>query len=123
MLNSGSMERKRLPEYLLTAALAIVFAWFGIDKFRNAYLWIGFMPAWMDGFLGFSTKGVWIFVVGGIEIILAAMLLVPARRIRQAGAVLIALHLAAVLVQVGWNDIGVRDLGLLLSSVALAFLL
>ncbi len=117
------MERKRLPEYLLTAGMVIVFAWFGIDKFRNAYLWTGFMPAWMDGFLGYSTKDVWIGVVGALEIIFAAMLLVPIRRIRQAGAVLIALHLAAVLMQVGWNDVGVRDLGLLLASVALFFLL
>ncbi len=116
------MDRKGLTTLFLTAGLVIVFGWFGIDKFRNAFLWVGFLPAWMDGFAGVS-KDVWIIVIGTIELLLALLLLVPVRRVRQTAALLMALHLVGILWQVGWNDIGVRDLGLLFSSLALLCLL
>ena len=116
------MDRKRVTILLLSAGLVLVFGFFGIDKFRNAYIWVGFLPAWMDGFLGY-TKNVWISVIGAIEVILAVMLTIPVRRVRQAGALLMVLHLVGVLLQVGWNDIGVRDLGLLFMTVALFTLL
>lgn len=122
MVNSDTMNRKNLALIFLIGGLAFVFGWFGIDKFVHPTIWIGFLPTWMDGFLGLS-KNVWIVIVGASEILFAVMILVPVRIVRQAGTVLIALHLVAVLWQVGWNDIGVRDLGLFASSLALFFLL
>lgn len=122
MLDWHSMERKRLPEYFLTAALVFVFAWFGIDKFTHPSIWTGFLPAWMDGLAGMPAS-TWILIIGAQELLFAVMLLVPVRRVRQLGALLIALHLVGVVAQVGWNDIGVRDIGLLLSSLALLTLL
>ncbi len=114
--------RRNYPAWILIAAFVIVFGYFGIDKFLNPILWVGFLPTWMDGFFDVS-KDVWIKIVGGAEIIMAILLLIPHRRVRQAGTILIILHLIAVLIQVGWNDIGVRDLGLLLSAGALLTLL
>lgn len=119
---SGSVEHNRLARNFLIAALAFVFAYFGVDKFQNPIIWIGWMPAWMEGLLGMS-KNVWLQITGVTEILFAVMLLIPHRRIRQAGAILIPLHLVAVLTQTGWNEIAVRDIGLLLSSIALFFLL
>lgn len=116
------MDRKRIAVWCLTAALVIVFGWFGIEKFQNPLLWIGFLPMWTDGFLGVS-KDIWLMVMGVLELLFALMLIIPVRRVRQAGALLIAAHLVVVVLQVGLNDIGVRDLGLLLSSVALFLLL
>ena len=116
------MDRKSLTTILLTTGLVLVFGYFGVDKFLSGFLWVGFLPAWMDGFSGLS-KNIWIQIVGAIEIVLAVMLLVPVRKVRQAGITLIALHLLGVLWQVGWNDIGVRDIGLLFSSLALLTLL
>ena len=117
------MERKRLAVYVLGAGLIIVFAWFGIDKFRNAYLWVGFLPSWIDGALGMS-KNVWIRVIGAFEILLAVMLAVPYRPVRQAAAALMALHLAGILTQVGINnDVGIRDIGLTMMSAGLFILL
>jgi hypothetical protein len=49
--------------------------------------------------------------------------LIPVRLVRQIGAIMIALHLVAILTQVGWNDIAVRDIGLLLSALALLALI
>ena len=122
MLHCGRMNRKGLAIILLLSGLALVFGWFGIDKFRNTFMWVGFLPSWMDGFLGYS-KDIWIAVIGAIEILLAVMIVIPVRRVRQTGASLMALHLLGILTQVGWNDIAVRDIGLLMSSVALLMLL
>jgi TM2 domain-containing membrane protein YozV len=116
------MDRKSVARYLLTAALVLVFGWFGVDKFLNGFVWVGFLPLWMDGFLSMA-KTTWIVIMGVIEVTLAVMLLIPVRRIRQLGALLIAIHLVGVVAQVGWNDVGIRDIGLLLSSLALFALL
>lgn len=116
------MERKRLALGILIAAQVFVFAWFGLDKLRNPLLWTGFLPPSLDGFFGVGGDS-WIVVIGLIELLLALLLLVPVRRVRQAAAVLIALHLAGVLTQVGWNDVGARDIGLLLSDLATLILL
>ena len=116
------MDRNRLAQLFLASGLIVVFGWFGIDKFRDPIVWIGFLPAWMDSFLG-MTKNTWLQLVAVIEVALALALCIPVRRIQQAAAALMSIHLAAVLWQVGWNDIGVRDSGLLMSSLALLFLL
>jgi len=116
------MNRNRLASYILIGALAFVFAYFGIEKFTNPLLWSGWMPVWIDGFFGID-KGTWLKIIGAIELGLAILLLIPVRSIRQTAAVLIVLHLAGILTQTGWNDTAVRDIGLLLSGVALLFLL
>lgn len=123
MLHSDFMNRKNLSFMFLISGLALVLAWFGIDKFRNGYIWVGFLPVWMDGFLGFS-KNIWIVVIGILELIFAALIVIPVRRVRQAGAGLIILHLAGILSQTGINnDVGMRDVGLLFMSAALLSLL
>ena len=122
MVGSPIMERKRFAVWILIAALVVVFGWFGIDKLRNGILWIGFLPAWMEELFQIS-RDVWIIGIGFFEILLAILLLVPVRRVRQVAVALMILHLIPVLIQVGWNDVGVRDVGLMLSAVALLVLL
>ncbi len=107
---------------ILTASLVLVFGYFGIDKFLNPTIWIGWIPAWMDGLLGLSVY-TWLNIIGVTELLLAFLLVIPVRRVRQAGVILICLHLIGILTQVGWNDIGVRDLGLLGAALGLLFLI
>lgn len=121
-LATPDMERVTIVRWLLTAALVLVFGYFGIDKFLSPILWIGWIPPWMDGLLGLSRE-VWLKGVGIAEIVVAILLLVPHRRVRQAGAALAVVQLLGVLTQVGWNDVGARDAGLLLASVALFLLI
>ncbi len=54
------------------------------------------------------------------EITMAILIIIPSRIVRRTGSALIVLHFLAILSQVGINnDIGIRDIGLMLSSVAL----
>lgn len=116
------MQRTSLAKYCLIAGLVFVFGYFGIDKLVHPDNWIGWIPLWMEGFAGLPRL-TWLMVIGISEIVLALLLLVPARSVRMTGAVLIALHLVAILTQVGWNDVGVRDIGLLFGALSLIFLL
>lgn len=106
---------------LLTASMVLVFLYFGIDKFVHPVLWMGWIPLWMDGLLGIPVA-TWLMIIGATEILLALFVLFPIRKVRQIGCILIALHLVAIITQVGWNDIGVRDMGILLAALALLFL-
>lgn len=108
--------------HILTLGLAFVFVWFGIDKFVHPLLWIDFLPEWMTGFLGI-TRETWLSVLGVLEIIMGVMIVIPVRVIRQAGASIISLHLLVIVWEIGLTDIGVRDVGLLTSAVALLLLL
>ena len=116
------MQRNIIAKYLLLATFIFVFGLFGVDKMLNPAIWIGWIPPWMDGLLNIQDD-LWLIFIGIAEMFFAAMLLIPHRRTQQIGTVLIALHLAFVLTQVGWNDIGVRDIGLLGGSLALLTLL
>ena len=107
---------------ILLLGLAFVFLYFGIDKFEHASLWIGWIPEWMDGLLHMSADR-WLRIIAVTEIAIGAALIIPFRLIRQIAAIGATLHLVGILTQVGWNDVGIRDIGLLAMAVALFFLL
>lgn len=116
------MQRQAAGKMLLIAGLGLVFGVFGVDKFLSPFVWIGWIPTGMEGLLGLS-RGVWLRVIGFAELLMAILVIIPLQRVRQTGATLMALHLVAILTQTGWSDIGIRDTGLLLSALALLFLL
>ncbi len=116
------MQRTSTAKWLLILSLVFVFGYFGFDKFAHPLTWIGWLPVWMDN-LGGLPKNLWLNIIGALEIIFAIMLLIPLRKVQQAAAILMILHLIAVLTQVGWNDVAVRDIGIMISGIALLALL
>ncbi len=104
--------------WTLVLGTAFVFLYFGIEKFVHHDLWIGWMPEWMEGLLGLSLN-TWMNVIGVTEILIGAAVLVPVRRVQRIIALLASLHLLGILTEVGWNETGVRDFGLLCMTVAL----
>ena len=104
--------------WTLALGAAFVLLYFGIEKFLHPDLWIGWMPGWMDGLMGLSNK-VWMNITGVTEIIIGIMMLVPKRHVQKTGALFASLHLVAILTQIGWNEIAVRDAGLLCMTMAL----
>ncbi len=116
------MSSVHIARWMLILGLAFVFAYFGVEKFINPDVWIGWMPDWLDNVAGLSLKQ-WMDVTAIAEIIIAAALLFPYRLIQRIAAFLAALHLTAILTQVGWNEIAVRDIGLLMMASSLWYLL
>lgn len=116
------MERVKTAKGVLMTGMVAVFGIFGVDKLARPAVWIGWIPPWLEPPTGLSSE-VWLMITGGIEILLAAALLFPYRPIRRIAAWGMVVHLITVLTQTGINDFFVRDLGLLLSAVAMALLL
>ncbi len=116
------MDRNRIAKYVLIGSLVFVFGYFGIEKFINPELWVGWLPDSIDGFLGLS-KYQWLNFFGVVEIASAIALLIPVRRLQQLATAGIILQLIGILTQTGWNEIAVRDIDILLGAVALLILL
>jgi hypothetical protein len=122
------MQRPHIAKISLIIGLAAVFAVFGIGKFTDPATWIGFIPLWMDGLLG-MTREQWLPVIGATEVVFAIMVLIPHDLIRRIGAAFMALHIIPIILILGvtgtgfdFNDLVMRDFGLLMASVALAVL-
>ena len=124
MNSPTSMQRIRLATWILSAALAIVFGWFGIEKILVPAAWTGFVPAWMDGLLGMPVD-VWLKIIGAGEILFAVLLLIPIRNVRRTGAILIAIQLLSILPIAFATDFNLtlRDFAMMMSAIALAVLL
>lgn len=118
----GIMERNEHAKILLTLGLAAVFGYFGTDKFIHPLLWIGWIPAWMDGMMS-VPKETWLSVIGALEILTAALILIPVRNVQKIGVSLAILQLLGIVSHVGWNDVGVRDGMILISAIALLMML
>ncbi|OGJ64299.1 hypothetical protein A3C37_05475 [Candidatus Peribacteria bacterium RIFCSPHIGHO2_02_FULL_53_20] len=116
------MDRVKIARETLMTAMITVFGLFGIDKFIHPAAWLGWVAPWIENLSGIS-RGTWLRVAGGYELLLAAALVFPHRLVRRIAAWGMVIHLIFVLTQTGFNDLFVRDLGLLLSAIALGILL
>ena len=103
-------------ELFLVAGLFYVFFLFGIQKFTSPEYWEGWIPMWMDGFLGIS-KALWNKFIGAAEVVMAIGILF--RQTRRLAALLMALHLLAIVSITRLSDIGIRDTALLLMAASL----
>ena len=116
------MQSVSAAKNILIIGLGFVFLYFGIEKFVHPSMWLLWIPDWMNGLFGLKAD-LWLKIIGITEIIIAVALLMPIRFLQQIASIAAALHLVGILTQVGWNDVGVRDIGLLMMAVALFFLL
>ncbi len=111
------MEKSHpIAYWLLTLGLAFVFGWFGIDKIVTPLNWIGWIPGWMDGFLGMDLIA-WTKLIGVAEIVFAAGLFIP--WVKRYVSALVMLHLIAVIAVTRFSEIGIRDIGLFFMAAAL----
>lgn len=121
-VGSAPMQRTTTAKWLLIFSLVFVFGYFGIDKFVHPNTWIAWLPDWMDGLSGLPNSA-WLKLIAASELLLALLLIIPIRSVQRIGVILIILHLLGILTQVGWNDIAVRDINIMITGIALLALL
>ncbi len=112
------MQRTILAPWLLTAGLAAVFAYFGIDAFWHPVAWMGWIPAWMDGLFTLDA-GLWLQIIGAFELLCAALIVVPIIPLRKTGCLLMAAFLLLLMPFTGLNDLSIRDFGLMMGALSL----
>ncbi len=93
-------------------SLAFVFLVFGTEKLTVPLQWIGFIPSWLDSFLGLRA-GQWLFYIGIFEILIGMLFLAPVLRLQQIAIIVATLHLLGIVLELGWNYTTVRDIALL----------
>ncbi len=124
----GVLHRARTePAYaayvLLRIGYVVLPLWMGIDKFAKVLNpdWPGYLAPWIVDLLPFSAQTA-MYAVGGVEILAGIMVLVKPRYAAYVVAAWLAGIIANLLTYSGFYDVALRDFGLLIGALALAFL-
>ncbi|MEI6478815.1 MAG: DoxX family protein, partial [bacterium] len=95
----------------------IIILWFGYQQIVDANSWLGFLPPWTTS-LPISQIDL-IYLNGTFEIVFGIFLLLGFYT--RFAAVMLALHLFDITYTVGYDAIGVRDMGLAMSTLVVFF--
>ena len=113
------MSQTQIGISILRFGLATVFIWFGVSQLFNPTEWIGWVPVWAMELPGLSDMT--ILKINAFVEIVGGALLAFGIYTRVVAAVLAA-HVALITYEVGYNAIGIRDLGLTAATLSLVFL-
>ena len=102
------------PFLLLRIGLGFVFFWFGIDKIVNPENWLSYITPFLSSIIFFNNT-TFLFILGIIELIFGIMLWSNWKL--KLISLIISIHLFLIIIFTGFNEITVRDIGLL--SIAL----
>lgn len=105
---------------LLRTVFTVAPVLFGLDKFANLLTdWPGYLAPWVDGIVPGSAQQA-MYAVGVVEVVAGVVVALAPR----FGGLLVAAWLAGIIVNLltipGFNDVALRDFGLLVAAVALA---
>lgn len=135
---SGKFLRKidfdKFKEYapiILRIGLSIVFLWFGISQLINPESFIGYVPEFLYDHpndmnhehplqLAHNlplTSHMIIMGNGAFETIFGLLLLLG--MFTRISALLLAIHLLIITIGLGYNDIAVRDFGLVIATISI----
>jgi uncharacterized membrane protein YphA (DoxX/SURF4 family) len=110
----------KLAHLILRGGLAIMFLWFGIDKFIHPQYWI---DAWLPasivvlvGKIGFTSVN-FMYLIGIMEVFVAVSLI--STLFMRFFAVAAVVFLLMTIVFHGFNEILIRDIGLIGGLLAL----
>ena len=101
---------------LLRAGLVVLFLWFGFSQVTAPGDWLAWVPEWTSAF-GVSASTI-VLLNGAFEVVLGALLAVGFYT--RVAALLLSVHLLLIAYEVGYNDVGVRDLSLAVATLSLA---
>ena len=111
------IKMRTLAPKVLRVGIGIVFIWFGFQQIADPSYWVSYLPLFTENLPIRQT--ILIYLNGTFELIFGTLLItaIYARIV----AFFLALHLLGIILTVGYNEIGVRDFGLLISLVSIFF--
>jgi len=98
---------------MLRISLSLVFLWFGAMQIYDPLYFQGYLPPFIFG-LNISLTTV-LYVNAFLEIILGLSLLVGF--LTRLSALILSIHLVGIILGLGYNDVAVRDVGLLAAMI------
>ena len=111
----GKIEKyKKYAPLIIRIGISLVFLWFGLNQIFNSNYFLGYLP---DFAFELPIKPTMLVLMNGVfETIFAILLLLGFYT--RITALLLAIHLAGITINLGFNEIGVRDFGLTLATFA-----
>jgi len=107
-------EYKRYAPIPVRLGIGIVFLWIGIDIWLNTDYWMTWLPGYVSQFI---EPQIMMLMTGVFDFVFGLLLLLGL--FTRISAFLMALHLIGVIMTIGYNDIAVRDFGLLLATIGI----
>jgi len=100
---------------VLRIGLSLVFLYFGYQQITNINEWLGFVPNFALVF-GLTAKNI-VLMNSLLELILGILLLLGL--FTRTSSLILSIHLYGIAFSLGFNDLGVRDLGLATATLAI----
>ena len=108
------MNIKKFSNYspnILRIGVSLVFLWFGINQVLDPNYFTSYLP---DFILNFSNPVNFVIFNGIFEVIFGILLLLGL--FTRLVSIILTLHLLGIIFSLGYNEISVRDFGLMVSS-------
>ncbi|MEK6861082.1 MAG: DoxX family protein [Nanoarchaeota archaeon] len=105
------------PEYariLVRIAISLVFLWFGLNQIFNAEDFMGYLPEFL---LSLSYAETIVILNGIAETVLSALLIIGF--FPRIVSFILGIHLISIIISLGYNDIAIRDFGLMLATFSI----
>jgi len=123
-------KMKEKAAVLLRIGLSLVFLWFGFNQLLFPESFLGYLPEWVMGHARDSIPhymmvmmsylpenlSILIIVNGIFEITFGTLLLLGV--FTRISSLVLAAHLAFIAVSLGYNDVAVRDFGLVIAALS-----
>ena len=119
MMTDMNMRREDIGLLVLRLGLAAVVLWFGFSQLFDTLNWVGWVPEWAVSVFHIPPALI-VMMNGAFEVVAGALL--AANFLVRPTAILLAIHLAIITIEIGFSAIGVRDFGLTMATTALALL-
>lgn len=111
------MEYEKYGPIVLRISLSLVFLWFGFTGVFNTDVLIGYVPEFAYN-LPISLENI-VILNGVFEIIFGILLIIGL--FTRIVAFILSLHVLSIILVLGYNDVAIRDFGIALATLAIAF--
>lgn len=117
------MDMQRYAKYsppVLRIGLALVILWFGFSQLTDNETWVAYIPAGMQNMhnqmMGFPEPSTLVLFNGALEVVLGLLLIIGVWVRPVAG--ILAIHMLGIVFSLGYNEVAVRDFGLMMGFIA-----
>ena len=107
----------KLTNKILRYGLGVTILWFGINQLISPNEWVGYLPGWAFAQSLISTT-ILVYINGLFETITGLMLIT--NQYTKIVSILLSLHMILIIFHLGYNDLAVRDFGILVGLIALS---
>src|SRR3989344_3488133 len=113
------MNKEKIGFLILRLSMAAVYLYFGFSQLFDGINWVGMVPEWAIN-LVHLPPAMLVLSNGLMEVVLGTLLAIGV--LVRPVAIILAIHLLVIASGFGLTPAGVRDFGLTIATLSLAFL-